>query len=262
MKAVNLIPQDARRGAGAPGRSGGLVYVVLGVLGVLVVMLAAYVTMSKSITAKREQVASVTAQATAAEAQAGALQAYTNFAAVRATRQETVVSLATTRFDWSRALGELAHTVPPGVSLTSLRASVSSGVQVTGGTSDPLRNSLNQPAIELSGCAPSQAAVPQVIAAMRRMNGVQRVSLSSTQKGTAASGGGGDSTQDCRAGSDQRPQFSLTVFYAAPAAPATTTTGVATTTTTPGVAAAPATGATPAAPKPAASTPTSQGASG
>ena len=68
--------------------------------------------------------------------------------------------------------------------------------------------------------------------AMRRIDGVQRVSLSSSEanakaKGGAVSagsspapaGGGGD----CRAGSFKRATFSIVIFYDAPAVPAAAT---------------------------------------
>jgi hypothetical protein len=52
------------------------------------------------------------------------------------------------------------------------------------------------------------------------MDGVQRVSLASSDKGalavkgtTGAAATTSTSTGDCRAGSDQRPQFSLVIFF-------------------------------------------------
>jgi Tfp pilus assembly protein PilN len=247
MKAINLIPLEERRGAGAPGRSGGVVYGLLGGLGVLVLMVAAVVATSHSIKTKQAELASVTQQAQAAETQAGSLQAYTEFASLRTNREQTVSSLAASRFDWAHALHELARTVPNGVDLLSLRGTVSPSVTVPG-TTDPLRASLNVPALELEGCAPSQDGVAVVMAAMRRMDGVQRVSLSSSERNPQGAAGSapvgstssaGSSNTDCRASSFKRAQFSMTVFYAAPVAPAlpaattaTTATGTATAPTT------------------------------
>ena len=241
MKAVNLIPTEDRRGAGAPGRSGGAVYGVLGALGLAVVFAAVLFALSHAVKTKQDQLAAVNQQAQQAETQAGSLQAYTQFATLRETRQQTVASLASSRFDWAHALHELARTVPAGTSLTGLRATVSPTVSV-GGTSDPLRQSLSVPAIELAGCATSQDGVAKVIAAMRRIDGVQRVSLSSSERN--AKGANGTSTgpsspgisSDCRGNSFNRASFSMTVFYDAPATPASATTG------------APATGVATAAP--------------
>ncbi len=181
MRAVNLIPVEERRGAGAPGRSGGAVYGLLGALALAVVMVAAVFATSHSVKTKQDQLAVVDAQAQAAETQAGSLQAYTQFASLREKRQQTVASLASSRFDWAHSLHELSRTLPPGTSLTGLRATVSPSANVQGGTTDPLRASLNQPALELSGCATSQAGTAEVAAAMRRMDGVQRVALSSSE---------------------------------------------------------------------------------
>jgi Tfp pilus assembly protein PilN len=252
MRAVNLIPAEDRRGAGAPGRSGGAVYGVLGALGLVVIFVAVLFALSHQVKVKEDRLASVNQQAQQAEAQAGSLQAYTQFATLRETRQQTVSSLASSRFDWAHALHELARTVPAGTSLTGLRATVSPSVSV-GGVTDPLRQSLSVPAIELNGCATSQDGVAEVLAAMRRIDGVQRVSLSSSERNSKGVGGAssGSSTpgagSDCRAGSFKRASFSMTVFYDAPAIPAGATTGAPAT-------GAPATGTAPATAAPAAGT--------
>lgn len=236
MKAVNLIPAEDRRGAGAPGRSGGAVYALLGGLGLVLVMVVALLALSHSVKSKQDQLAAVSQQAQEAEAQAGSLQAYTQFATLRETRQQTVASLAASRFDWAHALHEVARTVPAGTALTGLRATVSPTVTV-GGTTDPLRQSLAVPAIELAGCARNQDGVAEVMAAMRRIDGVQRVSLSTSERtakagaesGAAAPTGAAGAT-DCRAGSLKRAAFSMTVFYDAPASATATApaTGAAT----------------------------------
>ena len=119
--------------------------------------------------------------------------------------------------------------MPAGTSLTGLRATVSPSVSV-GGTTDPLRQSLSVPAIELNGCATSQDGVAEVLAAMRRIDGVQRVSLSSSERNAKGVGGSSGSAtpgagSDCRAGSFKRAAFSMTVFYDAPATPASAATG-------------------------------------
>ena len=257
MRAVNLIPAEDRRGAGAPGRSGGAVYGALGALGLVVLFVAVLFALGHSVKTKEDQLASVNQQAQEAETQAGSLQAYTQFATLRETRQQTVASLASSRFDWAHALHELARTVPAGTSLTGLRATVSPSVSV-GGVTDPLRQSLSVPAIELNGCATSQDGVAEVLAAMRRIDGVQRVSLSSSERNSKGVGGAssGSSTpgggSDCRAGSFKRASFSMTVFYDAPATPAsaataTPATGAAAATAAPAAGAtAPASTTTPA----------------
>src|SRR5262249_36511342 len=94
VRAVNLIPSDERRGAGgAAGRTGGLVYVVLGALALAVAALGAYVLLSKSLDDKKSELAKVTVQAQAAEAHAAQLSAYQQFASLRQSRVETVQSI-------------------------------------------------------------------------------------------------------------------------------------------------------------------------
>jgi Tfp pilus assembly protein PilN len=201
MKAVNLLPDSARRSA-----TGIAAYAVLGVLGLALLAVTVVTLTNRQIADKRAEVARVKAEAAASEGRKGSLERYTTFAGLRAKRVETVTSLAKSRFDWAGTMRELSRTIPDGTSLSSLRGTVAPGVAVDGGT-DPLRASLPVPAIELQGCTTSQKAVARMMTAMRQISGVQRVSLSSSEKGE---GNGGDS--GCAAGA---PVFSMTVFYKA-----------------------------------------------
>jgi Tfp pilus assembly protein PilN len=230
MRAVNLIPIDQRSGSGPPGRSGGVAYLLLGFMALIVVMAGLYTLSARSLQSKRFELGRTEQRAQAAEAKAGSLQPYKQFATLRAQHVQTVQSLAAGRFDWAHALHELARTLPRHTWLTSLRATVAPAIQVEGGQSDPLRQSLNLPAVEILGCTTSQDGVARVMSAMRQIDGVQRVSLSTAQKvdatggpsGSSSSGGNGASgSADCRAGSSRYPQFSMTVFFEAPAPSAT-----------------------------------------
>ena len=203
MKAVNLLPADARRSSG-----GVAAYAVLGVLGLLLLLVTVATLTDRQVADQRAELERVRAEATAAETRVKALSRYTAFADLRAKRVETVTSLAKSRFNWASSLREVSRTIPAGTSLSSLRGTVAPGVAAEG-SSDPLRGSLPVPALELSGCTRSQDSVARMMTAMRQISGVQRVSLSSSEKGE---GGGGDA--GCTSG---QPVFSMTVFFKAPA---------------------------------------------
>ncbi|MCW3048141.1 MAG: hypothetical protein JWO74_2425 [Solirubrobacterales bacterium] len=218
MKAINLIPLEERRGTTAGGRSGGAVYAVLGALLVLVVMASAYAMSTRDIKAAQSDLARVQAEAATTQAQADKLAAYTQFADMRKRRVATVASLAASRFDWPHALHEISRTIPSNAWLTSLRGTVSPTTTVAG-AADPLRAALPLPAVEIAGCTTTQANVARMVASMRLIDGVERVSLSSSEKAAGTGGGGvaqgGDS---CSVGN--RPKFSMTVFFHAQAATA------------------------------------------
>jgi Tfp pilus assembly protein PilN len=214
MKAVNLIPADERRGSG--GGSGLTSYILLGVLALVVVVGAAFTVVNRNVSDRRKELADVQQRIQAAQNEAQALKAYTTFTTVREQRSETVRSLATSRFDWAHALHEVARTMPSNAWLTSMRATVTPTTPVEGGVADPLRNSVQSPAIEIVGCTTSQDKVAGVISSLRRANGVQRISLSSSERldaGTAAAGSAGG---DCRNGNVRFPKFSMTLFFTAP----------------------------------------------
>jgi Tfp pilus assembly protein PilN len=217
MRAVNLIPVEDRRGGSSAGSGLGS-YIVLAVLALVVASSAAYTLANRSLSDRRAELASVQAQAHAAEAKAGQLSSYTSFADLRQKRTSTVSGLASSRFNWSHALHEVARTMPSNTWVTSLRGTVAPGVSVEGGSDDPLRAAIQSPALELVGCTTSQANVASVISSLRRIDGVERVTLSSAEKlsdsGDAAAGGG-DANGDCRHGNTHYPLFSMTLFFAA-----------------------------------------------
>ena len=219
MRAVNLIPDDLRRGSSAAGRSGPAVYVLLGVLGVLVVLVTAWALTGRQVADRQSDLARAQVEAQAAEARAGALEPYARFAELRAKRVETVTSLSRSRFNWAYALREISRVVPGNVWLTALTGTVAPGVAVEGSTTGgatSLRAALPVPAVELSGCSTSQKDVARYLARLRSVDGVTRVSLASSEKadeagaaGASNSGDGGD----CRQGSDQAPKFEAVVFF-------------------------------------------------
>ncbi|HEV7750460.1 MAG TPA: PilN domain-containing protein [Baekduia sp.] len=246
MRAVNLIPADQQRGAGgAAGRSGGGAYILLGALALFVVMAAAYVHTGKSADSKKAELARVTQEATTAEAKAQSLQSFTKFSSLRTKRVDTVSQLAASRFDWSHALREVARVLPTNAWLSSLTGTTSPSVSLSGGSGSALRSSLAVPAIEIQGCTTSQASVARMMARLRLIDGVQRVTLEDSTKVEAAGGAvgdsgggavGGGSSSDCRGGSSHFPLFKIVVFYeqqanAVPVAGGTTTTASATSST-------------------------------
>jgi Tfp pilus assembly protein PilN len=223
MRAVNLIPVDERSRVGGSG-SGLASYIVLGVLALAVTMTAAYSLANRTLSDRRQELTSVQAQAKTSADEAETFQAYTSFTALREKRTETVRSLASSRFNWSEALHEVARTIPSNAWLTALRATVTPTAAVEGGVSDPLRGSVQSPAIEIVGCTTSQSNVAGVISSLRRVDGVQRISLSSSERleaSTDGGGGGGGGADDCRNGNKRYPKFSMTLFFTAPTQTAT-----------------------------------------
>lgn len=240
MRAVNLIPSDERRGAGgAGGRTGGGAHVLLGALAVLVAMVATYTLTAKAVNDRTAKLADVQSRAVAAEARSTSLSGYTAFRQMRAQRVATVKSIAESRFDWTHAMHEVARTLPVDAALNSLRGTVTSGVPLTGGTTVSIRSALpDDPAIEMAGCVPDQGSLAHMLVDLRRMDGVNRVTLQQSVRSDtlgaasapAASGAGSTVTP---ANCDR--QFQIVVFYNPVAAvtPPATATNPATAATAP-----------------------------
>lgn len=211
MKAVNLIPMDARRGAGAPDRSGGAVYGVLGVLGVLAVLAVLYGLSARSLNTQEQELAQLTADSTTGVAAAAALEPYVRFGQIADEREQTVVTIADQRFDWGLAMREIARVLPGNVDLVSLDGTRQGATAAAG--SDPAAAAAGAPQVTMTGCATSQASVALLMARLRAIQGVDRVRLESSSKGgesTGASAGG-----DCRGGNAEKPQFTMAVIFRA-----------------------------------------------
>jgi Tfp pilus assembly protein PilN len=234
MRAVNLIPAEQRRASGAAGKSGGAVYALLGALAVGLVFVAVLTISNRQVADEQAKADRLEAQAQLAQAKAGTLASYTQFDALVNTRSAGVKALAATRFDWGAKLTQVSRVIPSDVSLTQLSASTAPGQGAGGAVS--LRSALQNPAIELVGCAPSQARVALLMTRLRRLEGVQRVSVASSDKsegsaGAASSGGSaGSSSGGCQT-SDEIPQFQMVAFFGAAQAPATAAAAAAAGTT-------------------------------
>jgi Tfp pilus assembly protein PilN len=217
MRAVNLLPNDLRRaGSGGGSATGAGAYVLLGVLGLLVIVVATWAVSTRQVNERRAEVTRLNAEAQAAEAQAAGLETYRQTAVVATQRSAVVTKLVKGRFDWSGALRQVSQTIPDDAWITSMGASTSPAVNVEG-ASNPLRSNEQTPAIVVVGCTPSQADVARLMSRLRAMSGVTKVSLATSEKAAASEGGAaGASDGDCRAGSSKIPQFNLVVFYAAP----------------------------------------------
>lgn len=218
MKPVNLIPEDARKGgrtligltAGAAAGRASSSHVVLAVLALAVIMAGVWALSGKQLSEKQTQLAVVEQEAQAAEAKVASLAPYKEFAALSDSREETVSQLLTGRFDWSHGLREVARVIPKDVDLTTLVGTTSPTSTVEGGSTGALRGALPVPAINLIGCAKSQSRVAELLARLRAIDGVQRVTLASSEKSEGAS----QNDTDCRT-TLSMPQFQLTIFFRA-----------------------------------------------
>jgi Tfp pilus assembly protein PilN len=187
--------------------------VVLAVLAIAVILAGAWAMTGRQVSNDKAELVRADQDATAAEARVASLAPYKEFAALSKARKETVRGLIDGRFDWSAGLREVARVLPADVDLISLVGTTSPNSSVQGaGAGGSARSALPDPAIDLIGCAKSQSRVASLLARLRAIDGVERVSLTSSEKSDSAS----VSATDCRS-NVHMPQFQLTVFFHAPA---------------------------------------------
>ena len=208
---INLLPAEERKAAGSGGRSGGVVYAVLGALALAVVFASLSAMVGNDISSKDQQLAVISQQADTAEGEATRLSAYSDFSALRQRRIDTITQLTGNRTNWAHNLGELARTLPRNVWLTAVDGA--NGAPALAGaapTADAPGASL-----AITGCTTGHRSVASVMSAMRRMDGIQKVTLTSTEK-SGGGGGGGGGGGDCRGTHAAFVLFTMTLTFKAP----------------------------------------------
>jgi Tfp pilus assembly protein PilN len=215
VRPVNLIPEEQRPGSQRPLRAGPLAYVIVGVLAMAVIGVTLVVVTDGQISERKAEVSQLKVEEQKVKAEAQSLAAYTEFHNVREQRVATMASLADSRFNWPRVMHELSLVLPVDVHLSTLTASVSSTASAEGGSAIAMRSAIAGPALEMVGCASSQAAVGGFVDALKDIDGVTRVGVQGSAIG-GESGSGTAAASTCAAGKDVA-QFQMVVaFDAAP----------------------------------------------
>jgi Tfp pilus assembly protein PilN len=259
MKAVNLIPSEHRGGAAnLAGSSEGGAFIVLGLMAGLAVLALLYGVAHHQISSRDGQAAKISAEASAAQAQAQALAPYTSFVAMRNERQQAISQLVESRFDWAHAFHELGRVLPYDVSLTSVHGSTAATPAAApaattttttststtstasaavgtaaGGTPTSASASAvasatppgTAPTFTLVGCATSQSEVAQMLTRLRLVDGVSDVELQSSTKAESSSGSSsGGGSGECPTND---PSFTVQITFAPLPTPSATSSSPA-----------------------------------
>jgi len=204
VRPFNLIPPEQRRGVKAPLRAGILGYVIVAVLAVALLGVTLVVLTGNQISDRKAEVTTLQGQVAQAQARAQELSRYQQFASLQQARQDTVSSLAKSRFDWERVLRELAIVIPSDVWLTNVTASASgdSSSGSSSSSSSSAATDIQGPSLDMQGCASSHDAVATFLASLRDIDGVTRATVMSSDAqdpndssgSTGSTGGGGGCT--------------------------------------------------------------------
>jgi Tfp pilus assembly protein PilN len=195
MRPVNLIPPEDRRGGRAPLRAGALSYVIVGAFAAVLVAVVALVLTQNSITEHENEIAQLEVARDAAAERAAALAPYAEFASLQEQREQTITSLAQSRFDWERVLRELALVIPANITLDSLDAATA------GDGEEAVSSGSGSPSLHFTGCAPNHDAVATFVAALEDIDGVTRVGLEESVRGDEEAGSAAAEDAGCEPGS-------------------------------------------------------------
>jgi Tfp pilus assembly protein PilN len=176
VRPLNLIPPEELRGDSAPLRAGPLSYALVGLLAAALLATVALVLTGNKINESKSEISALEARQVVAEQTSQGLSAYGNFATLSQTRNDTVLTLAQSRFDWERVLRELALVIPPDVTLQSLDGTATA-------LSDGGDGTITGPSLAIGGCAEGQEGVARLLAALKDIDGVTRVGMQSSTIG-------------------------------------------------------------------------------
>jgi Tfp pilus assembly protein PilN len=214
VRPVNLLP-DRYRPARASGKRPGIGYAALGILAVLLLMVLLYVVTNNGIKDAKNKTAEATAEQQAAQARVGQLQAYGDFSAIKASREQAVKSVALSRFDYERLMREIALVLPHNTYLTNL---TSGAAAATASATTTTSTTSTGPTITITACAPSHPAVATAVVRLRQLHDITDVNLQSSSKGgTSGSGGTAGCAVSWTAGLTFQPATAATVQEPVPA---------------------------------------------
>jgi len=237
MKAVNLIPADAKRASrGSSGTKALPTYLLLGALAIAVGLVTMYVLASNDVSQRQAKANTLQAEVAQVQAQSNSLSHYAQFSQMTQGRIASVRQLATTRFDWHATLAQISQVVPKNTSLATLNGTAVTAGPTTGTAAPTSTGTPAGTTIELTGCTKSQPDVAKLMSRLRLIDGVAGVALNSSTKqesggsspSTAAGSSSGSSSQGC---GNNTPSFDLKLAFATqPVTPAAS--GAATSTST------------------------------
>ena len=232
MRPVNLLPQNDRAARPAEGLSGSA-YAVLGVLGVLLLAVTAFVLTQNQVNERSTQIAEAEAESQQATQRVASLGAFGSFATIKQQREDSVQELAKARFDWERFMRELALVLPSGTSLLDATATTNVASATPGAApAAPAAPATGQaatpttPTVKLTGCALSQPHVATLLVRLRKLGGATEVAL--TESVEEESGAGGSASADSSVATNTscpkgKYKFDVLVTFGAPEEAATET---------------------------------------
>jgi Tfp pilus assembly protein PilN len=250
VRPVNLIPPEERRDK-APIRTGPIAYLLVGALVLALAAVTMLVLTNNKISDRESEIAELKQQEADAAARAAELAPFADFNTIEEQRTDTVSNLVDSRFDWERVMRELALVIPSDVWLTELSGTVNGSTTstATSASSSASTAVVGVPSLTLTGCAPSQETVASFLSALRDIDGVTRVGLSSSEKPvgetTASSDSGSGGGDDCRT-RDFITKFTTVAAFDAVPPPDVPGSAPGATPTAPATATPPATESTPA----------------
>jgi Tfp pilus assembly protein PilN len=236
MRAVNLVPEDARRRGAARGSgrrlsldSLGFAHFIVGVLAIVALLVLLRVVAENGVNDKKATLAAVQSQVTVEQSRLSQYSTFTSFVQAAEQREAQVREIAAQRFPWQRTLDQISVLMPASTSLTNLSATTSGATasSTSTGSTAGAGSVSSGPSFTLTGCAntPNQNGVATLLRRLQHLSGVTGVGFQSSSR--AASCGNQFSLNLSFGASGETAAVGTASTSAAAAGTTTTTTGAA-----------------------------------
>lgn len=179
MRAVNLLPESRRRGAG--GLGGPRPLIALGALAVVGAMGWWGHGLHADLDRARADVAAATAERDGLQAQLGAHQQARAREAAEDLRRGAIVSLASARVNWERLVRDLSAVMPRQVWLTHLKGETDPAGVVPTGAAPGTADATVPKGLHLDGFARSQRQVALLMARAASVPGLGEPRLATSE---------------------------------------------------------------------------------
>jgi len=176
MKAMNLVPVAERRQSVRLTNLSPATLLLIGGLCAALAVVAIVVTLGSRIDDRQAATADLQAQTAQKQAEIDAIVGQATTLEALEQAASTVRTLDSSRYDWPALFSRVSSSLPAKVKMTTITSSLGGGTNPAAAAGA---------GVQFQGCADSLRTLAGAMQRIRRLNGIESVTLSSATKGQA-----------------------------------------------------------------------------
>ena len=178
MRAMNLVPVAERRQAFRVTNLSPATLLLIGGLCAALAVVAIFATVNSKIGDREAATANVQAQTAQKQSEIDAIAGQATTLNALEQAAATVRTLDSSRYDWPALFSRVSSSLPAKVKMTTISGSL-------GGGTATAANTAGGAGVQFTGCTDSLRTLAGAMQRIRRLNGIESVTLGSATKGEA-----------------------------------------------------------------------------